>query len=83
MKIKSAKFSFRKALSVLAAATLATGMLLAQAAKPDPDVLELNNGERLIGHLVSATGGSLVFHSDGAGDVTVDWANVKNLKAVW
>lgn len=65
----------------MAAATLAAGMLLAQAPKPDPDVLELNNGERLIGHLVGATGGSLVFHSDGAGDVTVDWANVKSLKA--
>jgi hypothetical protein len=49
-------------------------------AKPDPDVLEFGDGERLVGHLVSATGSSLTFHSDAAGDVKVDWAKVKSLK---
>ena len=51
------------------------------AAKPEPDVLELNDGERLIGHFVSAAGGSLTFHSDAAGDVKIDWAAVKSLKS--
>lgn len=51
------------------------------APKPDPDVLELNDGEKLIGHLVSAAGASLTFHSDAAGDVTIDWAKVKTLKS--
>lgn len=50
-------------------------------AKPEPDVLEMNDGERLIGHFVSASGGSLTFHSDAAGDVKVDWAAVKTLKS--
>jgi hypothetical protein len=51
------------------------------AAKPDPDVLELNDGEKLIGHFVSAAGGSLTFHSDAAGDVKIDWSAVKTLKS--
>jgi hypothetical protein len=51
------------------------------AAKPEPDVLDLNDGEKLIGHLVSAAGASLTFHSDAAGDVKIGWANVKSLKA--
>lgn len=62
-------------------AMMAVGSIVGQAAKPEPDVLELNDGEKVIGHLVSATGGSLVFHSDGLGEVKVDWANVKTLKS--
>jgi hypothetical protein len=50
-------------------------------AKLAPDVLEFGDGERLVGHLVSATGGSVTFHSDAAGDVKVDWAKVKSLKS--
>jgi hypothetical protein len=50
-------------------------------AKPEPDVLEFNNGEKLIGHLVSASGGSVTFHSDAVGDVTADWAKIKTLKS--
>ena len=79
-KLKTSKYC-KKGLGLLAAAMVALATMSAQAPKPDPDVLELNNGERLIGHLVGATGGSLTFHSDGAGDVTVDWANVKSLKS--
>jgi hypothetical protein len=82
MKIKSEVMAIiGKGLGVLAMVFVIAGTLSAQAAKPDPDVLELNDGERLIGHLVSASGGSLTFHSDFAGDVKVDWANVKSLKS--
>ena len=49
------------------------------AAKPQPDVLLFTDGEKLVGHVVSGTGSSLVFHSDMAGDVTVDWSKVKEL----
>jgi hypothetical protein len=49
------------------------------AAKPEPDVLLFTDGEKLVGHVVSGTGSSLVFHSDMAGDVTVDWSKVKEL----
>lgn len=80
MKIQSTKQQIRTGLSVLAV-ILAAGALFAQAPKPDPDVLELNDGERFIGHFVSASGGSLTFHSDGGGDLKVDWANVKSLKS--
>ena len=58
------------------------GILSAQtAAKPEPDILELSDGERLIGHFVSAAGTSVTFHSDAAGDVKIDWAKVKSLKS--
>ncbi len=53
----------------------------AAPAKPEPDVLDLTDGEKLIGHFTGASGGSLTFHSDGAGDVTVDWSKVKSLKS--
>jgi len=48
-------------------------------AKPEPDVLVFTNGEKLIGHLVSANGGSVTFQSDMAGAITVDWSKVKEL----
>ena len=51
------------------------------APKPEPDVLELADGEKLIGHLVSAKGSAVTFHSDSAGDVTIDWSKIKSLKA--
>jgi hypothetical protein len=60
---------------------LAATLTAQTAPKPDPEVLELNDGERLIGHFVSASGASLTFHSDAAGDVKVDWAKVKSLKS--
>jgi putative salt-induced outer membrane protein YdiY len=48
--------------------------------KPEPDVLILNDGERLIGHLLKSSGASLTFKSDMAGTVTVDWSKVKELQ---
>jgi len=62
-------------------AALAITLSAQTPAKPEPDVLEFGDGERLVGHLVTATGGSLTFHSDAAGDVKVDWAKVKSLKS--
>jgi putative salt-induced outer membrane protein YdiY len=44
-----------------------------------PDELIFNDGERLLGHLVSSKEGSVTFKSDMAGEVTVDWAMVKEL----
>lgn len=51
----------------------------AAPAKPDPDVLIFTDGEKLIGHLVSASGSSVTFKSDMAGSITVDWSKVKEL----
>jgi hypothetical protein len=58
----------------------AVSLLNGQATtKPEPDVLIFTNGEKLVGHVVSGVGSSLTFHSDMAGDVTVDWSKVKEL----
>lgn len=48
-------------------------------AKPEPDTLILNDGEKLIGHLVRSTGGSVRFKSDAVGEVNVDWSKIKEL----
>lgn len=48
-------------------------------AKAGPDVLIFTDGEKLIGHLESATGASVVFKSDMAGEITVDWSKIQEL----
>ena len=53
----------------------------ASAPKPEPDVLIFNDGEKLIGHLVSAHDGKVTFKSDMAGDITVEWTKVKELRS--
>jgi hypothetical protein len=45
--------------------------------KPEPDVLILNSGERLIGQLVSSNATSVAFKSVALGSLTVDWSKVK------
>jgi len=60
-----------------------SGLLLAQKPappKPEPDVMLLVDGEKLIGHLENATAAGVVFKSDLAGEVKVDWAKIKELK---
>jgi hypothetical protein len=55
----------------------------AQAApnKAKPDVLVLTDGEKLIGHLQSSSGSSVVFKSDIVGNVTVDWSKIQELQS--
>lgn len=50
------------------------------AAKPQPDVLIFTDGEKLIGQLKSAKGDSIVFKSDMAGEVTVAWSKIQELR---
>jgi hypothetical protein len=68
---------------ILLTCYLAAGAsLYAQAAaKPGPDVLVFVDGEKLIGHLESATSSSVVFKSDMAGEVTVDWSKIQELRS--
>jgi hypothetical protein len=61
------------------AGLLAARLLSAQAAKPEPDVLLLTDGERLVGHFEQSNGSSVKFKSDVLGSVTVDWSKVKDL----
>jgi hypothetical protein len=55
------------------------GQTAAANPKAEPDVLIFTDGEKLIGHLESATGSSVVFKSDMAGEVTVDWSKIQEL----
>lgn len=48
---------------------------------PGPDTLIFVDGEKLIGHLLRSTGNSVMFHSDMAGDVTVEWSKIKELNS--
>jgi Protein of unknown function, DUF481 len=53
-------------------------------AKKEPEVKEeliLKNGDRLTGQLLNSTGTEIKFKSDLAGEVTVEWSNVKELKS--
>ncbi|MGD0730136.1 MAG: DUF481 domain-containing protein [Terracidiphilus sp.] len=73
------------AASVALACALA-GLAVAQkppAAPPPkpvpPDLIVFNNGDRLTGKFLRSAGGSAVFHSDLAGDITVSWDKVKEI----
>jgi hypothetical protein len=47
--------------------------------KTAPDTITFTNGDHLTGKLVREAGGSVTFHSDIAGDVTVSWDKIKEL----
>ncbi len=54
------------------------------APKKEPEIKEeltLKNGDRLTGQLLNSTGTEIKFKSDLAGEVTVAWNNVKELKS--
>ncbi len=57
------------------------GQAGAPTPKPEPDVLTLNDGEKLIGHLERATSSSVVFKSDLLGEITIDWSKVSELRS--
>jgi hypothetical protein len=50
-------------------------------APPPPDVLIFTNGDQLTGKLVRVLGGTVSFHSDMAGDITVPVDKVKGMRA--
>ncbi len=64
---------------------LVTAAVLAQQSspppKPQPDVLIFTNGDQLTGKLVRADSGSVVFKSDMAGEVTIPYDKVKELRS--
>jgi Protein of unknown function, DUF481 len=79
---------FKKASGLFARVLLASSPLLfgfalpmhAQApAAPAPDVIIFQNGDQLTGKLLREVAGSVTFHSDIAGDVTVTWDKVKSI----
>ena len=55
------------------------------ATNKEPEIKEeltLKNGDRLTGQLLNSTGTEIKFKSDLAGEVTVKWENVKELKSI-
>jgi len=46
-----------------------------------PDVIVFTNGDQLTGKLVREVGGTVNFHSDVAGDITVAWDKIKSIHA--
>jgi len=74
-------------LTILLATSLLTlsPSLLAQSApdatKPTPDVLIFSNGDQLTGHLEKAMGGNIVFKSDMAGELTIGFDKIKELRS--
>jgi hypothetical protein len=50
-----------------------------KSAAPAPDVIVFTNGDQLTGKLLREISGSVTFHSDIAGDVTVTWDKIKSI----
>ena len=73
--------STRCALVLIAfAAVLLPGLAIAQQdapAAPAPDTLIFTNGDQLTGKLLRATGGTITFHSDMAGDLDIPVAKIR------
>jgi hypothetical protein len=60
------------------------GKVTTLEAKKEPEIKEelvLKNGDRLTGQLLNSTGTEIKFKSDLAGEVTVAWSNVTELKS--
>ena len=51
----------------------------AAAAPAATDVLVFTNGDQLTGKLVREVAGTVTFHSDMAGDITVKWEKIKSI----
>jgi hypothetical protein len=60
----------------------ADAALAQQQPKPEPDVLVLVDGERLVGQFVESTGATLTFKSDLVGQVILDWSKVQEFHSV-
>jgi len=70
-------------LGLAACLAMPLASLQAQTAPPKlpPDLLILNDDEKLVGHFVRSTSADLRFKSDMLGEVTIPWSKVKELRA--
>ncbi len=70
-------------LTLAACTAVSRTVLLAQTAppKPRPDVLILNDDEKLVGKFLHSNGGDVRFKSAILGEVTIPWSKVKELHA--
>ncbi len=78
-----ARLPRRIAACLLSVLFCGTSLCLAQA-KPAagnaPDLLVLSNGDTLHGKLVNAIASKVTFHSDPAGDITLPWSKIRELR---
>lgn len=63
------------------AASPAPSQAAPQAAKPTPDVLVFTNGDQLTGKLERAVGGNVVFASDMAGELTIAFDKIQEIRS--
>ena len=57
----------------------ASSSLQGQDKSKDPDVLVLSNGDTLHGRVVQEAGGTVTFHSESLGDITLSWDKIQSL----
>ena len=65
----------------VAASLCVVALASARAQKPAPDVLVFSNGDQLTGHFMRAVNGKIVFKSDMAGEITIGFDKVKELRS--
>ena len=68
-------------LSLLLVTTAALAQQSSPPPKHQPDVLIFTNGDQLTGHLVRADSGHVIFKSDMAGELTIPFDKVKELRS--
>lgn len=49
--------------------------------KLQPDVIVFTNGDRLTGTFIREAGGTVLFHSDVLGDVSIPWSKIREMHA--
>ena len=80
----AATFSLLLLTALSALAQTAAKKPVKPATKKEPEIKEeltLKNGDRLTGELLNSTGTEIKFKTELAGEVTVKWENVKELKS--
>lgn len=65
----------------LASSLLAPALFAQDKPKPEPDVVIFSNGDQLTGTVERGAGDSIVFKSDMAGEITIPYAKIKELRA--
>lgn len=80
MIVELRAFIVRVVIMALSGSVLLCAQAPATPPKPEPDVLIFTDGEKLIGQLKSAKGSSVTFKSDMAGEITVEWSKIQELR---
>ncbi len=82
MNVRSKRLSIRLCMALAVVLTaICTSAQDKKPASDAPDVLILLNGDTLHGKLVKEIAGAVTFHSASLGDVTIPWAQIKELHA--